>query len=63
MQRDDFRPDKPVTRGQWRKVAEETLRLLGERPPGDRLEATQLLARLSLEPSPASDEPDPDIPF
>lgn len=46
MQADDFRADLPVSRGQWKRIAELASQLLGERPPADRFAATVLLVRL-----------------
>lgn len=45
MQRDDYRPDLPVSRGQWQAIARALCTLSGETPPENRFEATELLAR------------------
>lgn len=47
MQRDDFRDDKPVTRGQWEAIARMFCELASDiEVPGNRYEATELIARL-----------------
>lgn len=46
MQHDDYRDDLPVSRGQWKRIAEEALRVLGEPAPDTRWEATVMLVRL-----------------
>jgi hypothetical protein len=46
MQRDDFRDDLPVTRGQWRLIAEHLCRLAGEPVPASRVGALELVLRL-----------------
>lgn len=48
MQRDDFRTDLPVSRGQWAAIATNAVALAGEPQPTSRAEATQLLARQHL---------------
>lgn len=45
MQRDDFREDLPVSRGQWRAVALAALHRLEEPAPETRMDATELLVR------------------
>ncbi len=50
----DFRADLPVSRGQWRALAEAALDRLGEPAPADRLEATELLVRFHAA-APAAD--------
>jgi hypothetical protein len=45
MQRDDFRDDLPVSRGQWRALALSALRVLDEEAPRSRMDATELLVR------------------
>lgn len=47
MQRDDYRDDLPVSRGQWKAIAEAALGRLGEPAPTTRLEATTLQARFA----------------
>lgn len=47
MQRDDFRDDLPVSRGQWRALACLMLALTpGVSIPKSRYQATELIARL-----------------
>lgn len=46
MQHDDFRDDLPVSRGQYKRIAEEALRVLGEPAPVSRWDATVMLVRL-----------------
>lgn len=46
MQADDFRTDLPVSRGQWRRLAELALDLHDLSAPGTRYDATVLLVRL-----------------
>lgn len=54
MQHDDYRGDLPVTRGQWQRLARETLRVLGEPTPTDRFAATVMLVRLrDTDPAPS----------
>lgn len=45
MQRDDFRTDLPVSRGQWRAIAVAALARMGEATPDSRMGATELLVR------------------
>jgi len=45
VQRDDFRDDLPVSRGQWRALARCALDRLGETAPETRMDATELLVR------------------
>jgi hypothetical protein len=45
VQRDDFRDDLPVSRGQWRALARAALHRLGEGAPESRMDATELLVR------------------
>lgn len=45
MQRDDFRDDLPVSRGQWKALALSALDRMGEPAPASRVEATELLVR------------------
>lgn len=47
MQRDDYRTDLPVSRGQWQAIARALCTLAGEPPPDNRFEATELLARVT----------------
>lgn len=47
MQRDDYRDDLPVSRGQWRAIATALVKQAGEAVPASRYQATVLLARLS----------------
>lgn len=51
MQRDDFRSDLPVSRGQWRAIALDALRVLGEQAPASRYDATVLLVQLRESPA------------
>lgn len=53
MHANDFREDLPVTRGQWRQIAEGFCRATGETPPSGRLEATELLLRLQAADPPS----------
>jgi hypothetical protein len=46
MQRDDFRDDLPVSRGQWRAIALALLAQAAEPAPTSRMAATRLLVRL-----------------
>lgn len=46
MQRDDFRGDLPVSRGQWRAIALDALRVLGIEAPASRYDATVTIVRL-----------------
>jgi hypothetical protein len=55
MMKDDFDPTLPVSRGQWRAIAEATLALSGEPAPDSRFAATELLVRLAG----ATPHPDP----
>jgi hypothetical protein len=48
MQRDDFREDLPVSRGQWRALALAAIRHIGEDAPETRFQATELLARFRI---------------
>lgn len=56
MQRDDFRTDLPVSRGQWKDIAIAALGLLGEEAPANRYEGTVTLVQLAesapVEPAP-----------
>lgn len=45
MQRDDYRSDLPVSRGQWKALALAALHRLGEKAPASRMDATELLVR------------------
>lgn len=45
MQRDDFRTDLPVSRGQWMALALAALDRMGEAAPESRMGATELLVR------------------
>lgn len=45
MQRDDFRDDLPVSRGQWKALALSALDRMGEAAPETRMDATELLVR------------------
>lgn len=46
MTHDDFRDDLPVSRGQWKALAEASLLLLDLATPATRYEATAALVRL-----------------
>lgn len=46
MQRDDYREDLPVSRGQWEWIAKLSLRVLLIGVPTSRFEATEIMARL-----------------
>lgn len=48
MQRDDFRSDLPVSRGQWQALAIAALDRLGEAAPASRMDATELLVRFQV---------------
>jgi hypothetical protein len=51
MQRDDYDDQLPVSRGQWRAIAEAFLDQAGEPHPDSRLAATILIARLASHPT------------
>lgn len=57
MQRDDFRDDLPVSRGQWRALALCSLDRLGEAAPTTRMDATELLVRFQRGADAATDRP------
>lgn len=59
MQRDDFRTDLNVSRGQWRAIAMAALTHAGEPVPTSRMEATELLVRLTIG---HRDRPTADLP-
>jgi hypothetical protein len=48
VQRDDFRNDLPVSRGQWRALALAALHHLGEQHPASRMDATEMLVRFRV---------------
>jgi hypothetical protein len=65
MQRDDFRDDLPVSRGQWRAIACLLCELTDSvEIPSTRAEATELIVRLrNTHSETTGDSPGDDIPF
>lgn len=55
MQVDDFRRDLPVSRGQYRAIAEALCDRIGEARPATRFDATELLVRLAADAAAGSD--------